>query len=342
MENPVFILGCHKSGTSLLRSLLDGVPEFFAVPAELHFFEFAGFWVDYAIRRSIPIDVNFDDVLLRIERELNPPKEGAQNRDLGGNSLFGDRSWNIDELISYLDRNGRVAYNDNDLKGFIEAYLNASYYSLKGVPPPSSIRYVEKSVENAEFATLLKKIFPKAKFIHIVRNPYATLVSIRKFATRNKRYPYLGNILDAMENSYYHAILNPKVIDDYLVIRYEDLLLDPKTTMLRISEFLGIKFHESMLIPSSFGKGWKGNSTTGLEFDGISTIPIAVWKTDILPIEIDLVNTLLPHVVNEFNYEKVVSRKPIYLPNKGEGLLIYFANRCFQILAKHKRKGKFK
>ena len=38
MENPVFILGSHKSGTSLLRNLLDGISGFFVIPIEAHFF----------------------------------------------------------------------------------------------------------------------------------------------------------------------------------------------------------------------------------------------------------------------------------------------------------------
>lgn len=341
MEKSIFILGCHKSGTSLLRNLLDGVPGLFAIPAELHFFEFAGFWVDYGIRRSLPIDVEFDDVLLRIEQELRPSNEDTHIRDLGGNSLFGDSTWNIEEMIGYLDRNGRAAFNDKDIRGFIVAYLEAVFYSFTGELPPSSIKYVEKSVENAEFAPLLSKLFPKAKFIHIVRNPYATLVSIRKFAMRNRRYPYLGNILDGMENSYYHASYNPRVIDNYLVLRYEDLLLDPRNEMKQVANFIEEEFHESMLSPSALGNEWKGNSTSGLEFKGISTVPINLWKNEISPNEIDLINTLLPHVLNEYHYDKLESIRPTYLPNKGEDLRIYFANRCFQILVKHKLKGKF-
>lgn len=42
MEKPVFVLGSRKSGTSLLRSLLDGAEGLFVVPCETHFFQRTG------------------------------------------------------------------------------------------------------------------------------------------------------------------------------------------------------------------------------------------------------------------------------------------------------------
>jgi hypothetical protein len=43
MNQSIFILGAHKSGSSLLRSLLDGHPQLFAIPLETHLFQTAGF-----------------------------------------------------------------------------------------------------------------------------------------------------------------------------------------------------------------------------------------------------------------------------------------------------------
>ena len=36
--SPIFILGCTKSGTTLLRNLFDGHPDLFIIPFETHFF----------------------------------------------------------------------------------------------------------------------------------------------------------------------------------------------------------------------------------------------------------------------------------------------------------------
>lgn len=52
VESPIFILGCHKSRTSLLRALFDGHDDLFVVPFETHFFQRTGHVIDYAFRKS--------------------------------------------------------------------------------------------------------------------------------------------------------------------------------------------------------------------------------------------------------------------------------------------------
>jgi hypothetical protein len=37
MKGPIIVLGCHKSGTGLVRSLIDGAPEVFFILFETHF-----------------------------------------------------------------------------------------------------------------------------------------------------------------------------------------------------------------------------------------------------------------------------------------------------------------
>ena len=60
MKNPpVFILGSHKSGTSLLRSLLDSHPKLYIIPFETHFIASLGRWVQYSYRRQKPNE-NFE------------------------------------------------------------------------------------------------------------------------------------------------------------------------------------------------------------------------------------------------------------------------------------------
>ena len=54
IKDPIFLLGCHKSGTSLLRSLFDGHPDLFVIPIEAHFFQNTLHWVTYRLRRTLP------------------------------------------------------------------------------------------------------------------------------------------------------------------------------------------------------------------------------------------------------------------------------------------------
>ncbi len=54
LAQPISILGSHKSGSSLLRRLLDGHPTFFVIPTESYYFQFTGHWVDYGLRYAWP------------------------------------------------------------------------------------------------------------------------------------------------------------------------------------------------------------------------------------------------------------------------------------------------
>lgn len=340
MDNPIFILGSHKAGTSLLRNLLDGVDGLFVIPIELHCFEYSGLWVDYEIRRSVPTETSFEQVLERIEKSISRSNQDTgQKEKFGGDSIVDAGKWDVKSLRDHLETKGRALYDTQDLRNFFDTYVEAVHIGLHGRLPEPGTRFVEKSVENAEFATLLKKLYPGAKFVHIVRNPYATLVSIRKFKPYKGHYPYLGTFLNALENSYYYAYHNPLVVKDYQVICYEQLLQAPEQVMQNLASFLEIPFTDALLKPSALGVEWKGNSMSGREFSGISDYPLEVWKKDINALEIDLINTLLTHVLLKFGYEKIQLNSSPLLPVKGEKARVYLANRFYAMAAKVRRKG---
>lgn len=337
MQRPVFILGFHKSGTTLLRSLLDGVPGVFAIPIETHIFEHLGFWVDYEIRRQLPRQLDFDQIMTRNIEDLKYSNQSdTQKNTRGGDSVEGGK-WNIEKFMEYFYANAQQPFEQTNIRAFIDAYFDAIHLALTGTLPDPSVRFVEKTVENAEFVGYLQKAYPDAVFIHIVRNPYAAVVASRKFRTTRNRYPYLGTILRAMENSFYHAFHNPQLHENYHMIRYEDLVQDTEITMQQIAEFTGIPYNPAMLIPSTLGSPWKGNSMSGKGFDGISQAPVYAWKKDIFPLEAALINLLLPHVLTRFGYETHPTASSVYLPCKRETIPMYIANRFFWLTSKNRR-----
>ncbi len=321
MKEPVFILGSHKSGTSLLRALLDGAEGLFVIPLEAHFVQYSGFWVDYALRSSRPRTLAFEEVVGNFVRHIRQSNERASQTS---DSILAGR-WNVSKFEAYLRKEGRLCYQPDNLRPFLDCYIDALHIGLHGAPPTAE-RFVEKSVENAEYATLLQKWFPDARFIHVVRNPYATLTSIRKHMTRN-HYPFLGNALSALHNSYYHLYKNPRLIADYLVIRYEDLVTSTKKVMRTIADFIGIAFSERLLQPTFMGSPWGGNSTSGQPFTTISTQPLVTWQQAIHPLETSFINLLFPHVLRDYGYKRMEMNGSIYRPAPRERLMVYLANR---------------
>lgn len=321
LNGPIFLLGSHKSGSSLLRSLLDGHTDLFVIPSETHFFQYTGYWVDYKLRRSYAKRLGKKD---QIESLTNYIKEENSNNDPYGAVKINGK-YDIDSFFSYLGQNKTF-----DMRSLFQTYMEALHFCLVSKKLPEEKLIVEKSVENAEFAFVLRHLFPRCRFIHIIRNPYATLVAIRK-AKSEKGYPFMRDAILSIYNSYYNLFKNLTVLDDYLVIRYEELVASTKRTMQRVANFLNINFQDKILEPTVFGEPWNGNSTSNNKFSGVSSKPLENWKESIEDLEIILVNKVLRPVFDKYNYERLSPRhhpiKQKFYPIRGENITTYIKNR---------------
>lgn len=317
-QEPIFILGAHKSGTSLLRSLFDGHKNLFVIPIESHFFEHNGYWIDYGIRRQYPKMLTEKQVIhnyLEWIKKSNITPGKYSDSDTRG-------YWNV----KLFEKNIRKKNGYNNIKTSIENYIESMYVSLYNKKLNENIRIVEKSVENAEFVSDLKVIYPKAKFVHILRNPYSNLVSIRKFKS-NGGYPFLKNIMDTLYNSYYYLEKNKRIFrNDYLIIKYEELVSNSKEVINKIINFVEISKDEIIFSPTVQGDIWEGNSTSDKKFKEISSSRLHDWKESILPIEVILVNKMFKYVIDKYEYEFISSPKYL-LPSKKENLKSYIGNR---------------
>lgn len=317
-NQPIFLLGAHKSGTSLLRSLFDGHPDLFVLPVEAHLFEKAGFWVDYSFRRSHPVETERNKLITTF---VDMIKEYNQTSNPQADSITSGM-WNVPTFQAALEQ-----ADLSTTASTFEAVFQAMHLSLYGIPLEKGKRIVEKSVEHAEFALDLHQLYPKAKFIHIVRNPYASMVSFRRFKTEGK-YPFLKGILHSLYNSYYFLVKNQQLLPDYLVVRYEDLVQKPDYVIKNIIRFTGITDHPALYQPTVGGKIWRGNSVSGEQFSGISTRSLQRWQDEINPYEIDLLNKVIPaYIWKKFGYELLATTGNRFAPISDEHLKTYVANR---------------
>ena len=140
-----------------------------------------------------------------------------------------------------------------------------------------------KEVWANEFTPHICNLFTEnAKVIHIVRDPRAILVS--NFYSEG-RYPILflarqWRKLAALADFYTEKFENS------LIVKYEDLILNPKQTVEGICNFVGIRFDEKILNTEEITDGgnnkWKQNST----FDeknsgGFNKNSVTRWKEKI-------------------------------------------------------------
>lgn len=321
MKNPIFILGAHKSGTSLLRSLLDGHPELFVIPLETHIFQCGNYWVDYRGRRTHPSTKNQEEIVRAFYSNLkNYNETGSRTADAN--------------LVGTIDLESFRTYFEtipHSFKSLIKKYFEGIYVALTGQKFKHEVRFVEKSVENAEFALDLQGFFEESIFLYVLRNPYSNLVSFRKHSSRNERFSFLRTALLSLQNSYYFLYRNLNLLPKkMLVVKYEDILLKSEKTMREVSKFVDIQYDACLMEPTLLGIPWRGNSSRGFKFRGICADNLDKWREEISSLEIYYVNYLFDFLLDRFGYEKLEPSGNFWRYVFGEGPKNYLFNRLLQ------------
>jgi hypothetical protein len=157
--------------------------------------------------------------------------------------------WNIFEFESWNSKFNRPSHEIPIMDADNLARLKAIYVNLAG-----DRRLVVKNPSNLVRIPLIKKMFPDAKFVFCVRNPWQTISSISQKAAAGKvgheafhlRTPALlalGNdFLLRATHSWSEAIeLYSRHKDEtWTTVRYEDVVHNPQSEIDRLYQALGI------------------------------------------------------------------------------------------------------
>jgi hypothetical protein len=325
VDSPIFILGAHKSGTSLLRSIFDGHPDLCVLPIETHCFPILSRWVRYPFQRTPAVSLTEEEVA---SRAIDWIRRSNVSHDPQADSIPAG-IFDVERFSEHLRESlSRRNENSLDAREFISIYFESIAESADLESLQGNLRVVEKSVENAEFALDFSQMYPGAHFIHIIRNPYSNIVSLRNYKSQGSQFPYLGPSILAIYESYYFQHRNIHIIDKYKVIKYENLVSSPKEVVTGLCDFLNLEFCETLLKPTYMGDPWSGNSTTDSEFTGISSERLNDWKEHITALECALINKNLEHVVEKFYSKVEIPQRSVALPERGEYLATYLRNRA--------------
>lgn len=201
-NTPFFILGCVRSGTTLLRDILKLHPRLES-PEETHFFR----WADpYASPRY--------------ERNYLGVKLFKNHQEIDGVS---ERDFNLSLSIARSRR---------ELSDFYGKFFLQAKDNVDG-------RWFDKTPQNVYGILLLGYQYPDAKFLHIYRNPLNVVSSLKEGRVMAK-HEIKGGINYWLESmimiNEYKKMPGGK--DRFLEIKYEDLVADPKPEVGRMLEFV--------------------------------------------------------------------------------------------------------
>lgn len=107
----------------------------------------------------------------------------------------------------------------------------------------------EKSPRNAYYITKLRKIFPDARFIHLIRNGFDCCLSIKKRGWYQKSFRRACQHWDEVVNQ---ALIGRNFGESsYLEVHYEELVSEPSKILSDVCRFLKIPYEASMIDFSS-------------------------------------------------------------------------------------------
>ncbi len=213
---PVFVVGAGRSGTTPLQLALNMHPELGVYGETRAFFEHRRFGaVDDAVS------------FRRLIEFWRAVVSGVCQYD----DLLDDR-----EIQSRLASAGSYAHILNTVMGSIAAREGKSKWGEK--TPAHILRLGE-----------IRRCFPNARVIHIVRDPRAVVCSAIKAFSGGRFSDW--NIYGAA--NYWvrcvevHARQEQSPSARYMLVRYEDFVTEPERTLSGISSFLGIRYVKEML-----------------------------------------------------------------------------------------------
>ena len=281
-ESPIFIAGYPRSGTTLLPSLLDSHPDLLVYPRETQFFRL----VLPLFRRDSQLALDF------LIWDTSQSSWYAAHSYEGGRGIGQFH----DQLRHHFQQGG----------GSPKALLQAIMLAHAQVTGQARKRFwVEKTPHNERHARMIFRWFPAAKMIYIVRDPRATLASVRGFQKimGQKEMSALQFCIEwraSLQASRQYAARYP-----ILMIRYEDLVLAPRPTLLTICDFLGISFQDSLLQPTFDGAdftGFSSYSSFATQFKTIDQSSLEKWKKALPRRDVQTIDYLLAHDMAELGY----------------------------------------
>ncbi|MFO1067129.1 MAG: sulfotransferase [Geminicoccaceae bacterium] len=274
--SPVFVVGAPRSGTTMVQRMLDAHPRL-AIFDEVTYFEgilkMTGVVPDLAVPGAID---RFFEALPRLEQYPY---------------------WNnIDDLLVAV----RAALEASDqpsyplvYRTFMEAYARRCGKARFGDKSPANVRHLD--------ATLA--MFPKARIIHVVRDPRGAVASRRN--TEWSSDEVLSTAakwrLDVEAARRFAASAPAGVITE---VRYEDMVRSTEKELRRLCDFVGepydpamLEFHRSSDV-SFQASPWKDGV-----FRPVSEASLERWRKELTEPQVGIIQLVVGKALRQHGYE---------------------------------------
>ena len=282
--NPyVFIVGCPRSGTTLLRHIVGAHPQI-AIAPEAHWIPL---WFEQ--RRGLTPDGH-------VSCELIP--------ELLAHAKFALFRLGHEELSSVLRTSEPISYAAF-VTGLFDLYGMARGKELVGNKTPDSVRRIGT----------LHALWPEARFVHLIRDGRDVALSLMTWPrVRNKKpgtFPTWNE--DPITTAALWWELNVRCGRNagrqlgpelFYELRYESLVANPSKECTKLSAFLGLPFDETML--RFHEKPEEGMPPQGSEWEPV-TAGLRDWRTQMTAEDVERFEAAAGDLLAELAYARAFS-----------------------------------
>jgi hypothetical protein len=247
----IFVVGVPRSGTTMMRTILD-TSDRIAIARENHYMGhvFGRRGARHFFRKA-GTDLTSDDTIRKI---VDMIYSGEYERLAGWRPPSPHWYWLLDNM-DRQDLENRLLAAERTERGMFRAFISA-YADKKGKPI-----WGEKTPTHLNFADELLEWFPDAKIVHMLRDPRAIYVSDRYRRQNRDRWPYTWmDKVPLLLEAYLlvltvvtwrsalrlHAGLKNRHPDNYRLVRFEDVVVEPDRVLPEIFGFLGVAVPEDV------------------------------------------------------------------------------------------------
>jgi hypothetical protein len=273
-ERPIIVVGCPRSGTTMLQLMLHAHPRI-AIPPETRFL-----LPVYQQRRSFG-DLELPDRRRALARWI---VDRPQTR-------FADLGLDPDDIVEQI-----VAAPPT--LGSALGVILRSYSARFGKP-----RWGDKRPAYLQNLDLILRLFPTAQIVNIVRDGRDCVASLTEMSWhRQDIYATIAAWARAVDDGRRAAARLRS--DQYHQLRYEDLVADPHTHLAALCAFLGEDYDPAMARPSAVAdvavparKTWHARTHTDVDTQRVHS-----WRQRLTADEIALCEAALGERLTHHGY----------------------------------------
>ncbi|MEB3360070.1 MAG: sulfotransferase [Synechococcales bacterium] len=280
-SGPVFLIGMPRSGTKLLRGLLNGHSQIRIPMVETEFLPYwVRRWSDYGDLSQPKNFQRFYQDAIQLPYFIHIK---------AGSAIISQEEW--------FSR-----CRDFSPAGVFEALIRHK----TGVEWGSGLIWGDKSPSYIGHLGLLKQLYPQARFIHIIRDVRDYCLSCQKAWGKHPvraAQRWVDGVTKARQDAVAFA-------DDYLEVHYEDLLEQTETVLRQCCEFLNVEFEASMEQNARLTEG-RGDAKgyTSVKQDNTHK-----YRTRMAPRLVQRIEAIAGHVLRAGNYEVSYAGDPVRVP----------------------------